>query len=321
VGGNEPTRSVGKTGVNSLKIILLIAAAALSSDAQQLLSGPVRAPDSSAVLRVDANLVLVPVTVTNNRGAVVPNLEASNFILSEEKRPQSIVSFSHETAPISLGIIVDLSGSMAYKLAKVHVALAALLDSLEPEDEEFLVTFADTADLRLPFTSDPSSIRSALSFAAARGSTALFDAVALALKQMHAARNGRKVLFLISDGGDNHSRLTERELRRMLDEEDVQIHAIGIHDHMASPEESRGPWVLEDLARMTGGEHHMVENIDELPKMTGQMSLALHDRYLLGYRPAPLGESGMFRRIDVKVVQAAARGKVYVYARRGYRLP
>ncbi|SRR5579885_65530 len=320
MGGNEPARSVGKTGVNSMKIILLIAAA-LSSDAQQLLSGPVRAPDSSAVLRVDANLVLVPVTVTNNRGAVIPNLSSADFLLSEEKRPQSIISFSHETAPISLGIIVDLSGSMAYKLAKLHVALGALLDSLEPEDEEFLVTFADSAALRLPFTSDTSSIRNALSFAVARGSTALFDAVALAVKQMHSVRNGRKVLFLISDGGDNHSRLTGRELRRMLDEEDVQIHAIGIHDHMASPEESRGPWVLEDLARMTGGQHHMVENIEELPKIAVQMSLALHDRYLLGYRPTPLGDSGTFRRIDVKLVQAAVRGKAYVYARHGYRVP
>jgi Ca-activated chloride channel family protein len=310
---------VGLGRVNVIKTILLIAMAALSSDAQQLLSGP--APESRAVLRVDANLVLVPVTVTNNRGAVISDLDRNSFVLSEEKRPQTIVSFSRETAPISLGIVVDLSGSMARKISKVHVALEALLDSLEPEDEEFLVTFADTAELRLPFTSDPSTIRSTLSFAQARGSTALFDAVALAVKQTHSARNGRRVLFLISDGGDNHSRLTERELRHLLDEEDVQIHAIGIHDHMAGPDEARGPGILEDLARMTGGQHHMVENIDELPRMAAQMSLALHDRYLLGYKPTPLGESGMFRRIDVKVVQPSAKPQAYVYARHGYRVP
>lgn len=174
------------------------------------------------------------------------------------------------------------------------------------------MSFADTPELRLSFTSDPSSIRSALSFAPPRGSTALFDAVALAVCEMHSARNRRGVLFLISDGGDNHSRLTERELRSMLDEQDVQIHAIGIHDHMASPEESRGPWILEDLARMTGGQHHMVENIDELPAKTKQMGLALHDRYLLRYSPTPLGESGMFRKIEVKVVQTDANAKVYV---------
>jgi len=304
-----------------MKTILLVAIAAFSSNAQQLLSGPVPVPESRSVLRVDANLVLVPVTVTNKRGAVIPNLDRSDFVLTEEKRPQEIVSFSHETAPISLGLVVDLSGSMAYKIAKVHVAVGALLDSLEPEDEELLVTFADTAELRLPFTSDPASLRSALSFAQPRGSTALFDAVALAINQMHSAKNRRRVLFLISDGGDNHSRLTKRELHRMLDEEDVQIHAIGIHDHMASPEEARGPWILEDLARMTGGQHHMVENIDELPVMTGQMALALHDRYLLGYKPTPLGDSGTFRRIDVKVAQPAGNARVYVYARRGHRIP
>ncbi|HWB84425.1 MAG TPA: VWA domain-containing protein [Bryobacteraceae bacterium] len=304
-----------------MRIIVLIAIAAFSSDAQPLLPGPVPAPESRAILRVDANLVLVPVTVTNNRGAVIANLDRNDFVLTEQDRRQEIISFSHETAPISLGLVVDLSGSMASKIAKVHVAVGALLDNLEPEDEEFLVTFADTPELRLPFSSDPSSVRSALSFAQPRGSTALFDAVDLAAKQMHSARNRRRVIFVISDGGDNHSRLTERELRRMLDEEDVQIHAIGIHDHMASREESRGPWILEDLARMTGGQHHMVENIDELPSMAAKMGLALHDRYLLGYKPTPLGESGMFRKIEVKVVQPAAKAKVYVYARRGYRVP
>ncbi len=210
---------------------------------------------------------------------------------------------------------------MASKIAKVHVAVGALLDNLEPGDEEFLVTFADQPELLLPFTSDPSAIRSALSFAQASGSTALFDAVALATHQMRSANNRRRVLFLISDGGDNHSRLTERELRHLLDEEEVQIHAIGIHDHMASREEFRGPGILEDLARMTGGQHHMVENIDELPAMAAQMGLALHDRYLLGYRPTPLGPSGAFRRIDVKLVRPKGAPRLYVYARRGYRVP
>jgi len=304
-----------------MKTIVLVAIAAFSSEAQQLLPRPVPAPESRAVLRVDANLVLVPVTVTDNRGAVIPNMDRTDFVLTEEKRRQEIVWFAHETAPISLGVVVDLSGSMKNKIAKVHAAVGALLDHLEPEDEEFLVTFADRPELRLQFTSDPSAIRRALLFARPAGSTALFDAVALAVHQMRSAENRRRVLFLISDGGDNHSRLTERELRVVLDEEDVQIHAIGIHDRMAGLSEGYGPAILEDLARMTGGQHHMVENIGELPAMAAQMGLALHDRYLLGYKPTPLGDSGTFRRIDVKVVQPAAAPKVYVYARRGYRIP
>lgn len=276
---------------------------------------------SGPVLRVDTNLVLVPVTVTDNRGGVVPNLTESDFILSEEKQRQQIVSFSHEIAPVSLGIVVDLSGSMASKIAKVHVAVGALLDNLESEDEAFLVTFADRPELRLPFTSDISTIRSALALAQPEGSTALFDAVALAVHQMRSAQNRRRVLFLISDGGDNHSRLTEGDLRRLLDEEDVQIHAIGIHDNMRGWEEMRGPRVLEDLASMTGGQHHMVNNIAELPDLASRMSLALHDRYLLGYKPAPPGLSGTFRKIDVKLALPKGKPRLYVYARRGYRMP
>ena len=117
---------------------------------QPLLSGLVPVPEGRAVLRVGANLVLVPVTVTNNRGAVIPILDRNDFKLTEENRRQEIVSFSHETAPISLGLVVDLSGSMAYKIAKVHVAVGALLDSLEPEDEEFLVTFGTLQNFDCP---------------------------------------------------------------------------------------------------------------------------------------------------------------------------
>jgi Ca-activated chloride channel family protein len=270
---------------------------------------------------VDTNLVLVPVTVTDSRGAVVPNLDRTKFVLTEERQHQEIISFSHETAPVSLALVVDLSGSMANKIAKARVAVEAILDNLEDEDEELLVTFADTAELELPFTDDTSAIRGALTSAEPRGSTALFDAVALAVHEMHRAQNRRRVLFLISDGGDNHSRLTKRELRGLLDEEDVQIHAIGIHDRMVSREESRGPWILEDLAKMTGGRHHMVDDIGQLPTLAGEMSRALHDRYLLGYKPTPLGLSGSFRRIDVKLVQAKGAPKLYVYARRGYRMP
>lgn len=302
-------------------VFTLTLAAVFSGRAQPLSYREASSPESRATLRVDTNLVLVPVTVTDSRGAVVPNLVRSDFKLTEEKQRQEIVSFSHETAPVSLGIVVDLSGSMASKIAKVHVAVGALLDNLEPEDEEFLVTFADQPELRLPFTSDVSAIRGTLSFAEPRGSTALFDAVALAVHEMRGAQNLRRILFLISDGGDNHSRLTKRELRRLLEEEDVQIHAIGIHDHMASMEEARGPWVLEDLATMTGGQHHMIENTAELPAMAAQMSMALHDRYLLGYKPTPLGPSGSFRRIDVKLTRPKESSRLYVYARRGYQMP
>jgi Ca-activated chloride channel family protein len=234
---------------------------------------------------------------------------------------QQLQSLSRENAPISLGIVVDLSGSMANKLGKTLAAVNEFLSNLEPEDEEFLVTFADTPELRVPFTSDQSAIRTALAGAAPRGSTALFDAVALAMRQMRTAHNDRKVLFLVSDGGDNHSRYTEHELFKELEEADLQIHAIGIHDGMASMDEKRGPWILEDLAGVTGGQHHMVRNIGELPAIATRMSLSLHDRYLLGYHPTTPGQPGKFRKIEVKVKQPKGANRLSVFARRGYRMP
>jgi Ca-activated chloride channel homolog len=308
----------------TVNLVLLVAVAGFCGSAQQISNrgNAFREPPANTTIRLDANLVLVPVTVTDSRGKVVPNLLKTDFKLLEEKRPQEILSFSRENAPVSLGIVVDLSGSMANKIRATHTAVDEFLKNLEPQDEEFLVTFADRPELRLPFTSDSSEIYDALTGAAPHGSTALFDAVALAIRQMRGARNQRKVLFLVSDGGDNHSRLTEHELRRLVEEEDVQIHAIGIHDTGASmdKDETRGPWVLEELANMTGGQHYMVRDAERLPELAAKMSLALHDRYLIGYRPTPPGPSGLFQRIEVKVAQPKG-SRLSVYARRGYRMP
>jgi Ca-activated chloride channel family protein len=239
----------------------------------------------------------------------------------EEKRPQQVVSFSRDNAPISLGIVFDVSGSMANKIDKARAAVNEFLKELEPGDEAFLVIFADKPELRTTFTSDTSVISTALLFATPRGSTALFDAVAMAVRHMRGAQHQRRILFLVSDGGDNHSRLTERELRHLVDEEDVQVHAIGIHDHPGAMEERRGPWILEDLANMTAGRHHMVNDINELPELASRMSTALHDRYILGYKPTPAGPSGAFRRIEVKVKQPKGAPRLSIYARRGYRMP
>ena len=151
----------------TIKLVLLAAAAGLYGSAQQISNrgNSFRVePHTNTTIRLDANLVLVPVTVTDSRGRVVANLPQADFTLLEEKRPQNILSFSRETAPVSLGIVVDLSGSMANKIRATHTAVNEFLKNLEPEDEEFLVTFADRPELRLPLTSEPSGIYDALSY-------------------------------------------------------------------------------------------------------------------------------------------------------------
>ncbi len=272
-------------------------------------------------LSIDADFVLVPVSVTDNHGRPVENLQATDFTLEEEKNPQQLTSFAHENAPISVGIVLDLSGSMADKIVKARVAVNQFLENLESNDEALLVTFADHPELRSTFDSDVSPIRSLLPSITASGGTALFDAVAMGLNQMRGARNERKVLLVISDGGDNNSRFSERDLRTIAEESDVQIHSIGIHDHPGRIEEIHGPWILDDLSNMTGGQHYTAKDVTDLPDLAARISLSLHDRYLLGYHPAPSGFSGTYRHIEVKVHQPKSATKLYVHARRGYRQP
>jgi Ca-activated chloride channel family protein len=298
----------------------LLAAISLPLVAQEVSSSRGRHTVSTEpTIRVTADLVLVPVTVTENSGKPVLGLDKKDFVLTDEKVPQDIMSFSRENAPVSIGIVFDLSGSMTNKIAKARAAVREFLRYLEAQDEVFLATFSDRAQQRTEFASDDAAIFHELLFAQPEGSTALIDAVALAVRTMRKARNDRRVLLIVSDGEDNHSRLSKRELWRILEETEIQIHALGIHDRVRSMREAGGPQTLEDLAKMTGGEHHMVDDAGELPGLAAKMGLSLHDRYLLGYRPTPSGAAGKWRRIRVKL--PGAPRSYQIYARTGYRMP
>jgi Ca-activated chloride channel family protein len=266
--------------------------------------------------RLNSELVIVPVTVTDRAGKSVQDLRSINFSVTDEQAQQEISSFSHEDTPVSIGIVFDVSNSMKNKIAIAQTALYEFLRTVEPGDEMFLVTFSDRTVLRTDFSSDDSAIQSELSFERPKGSTALFDAVALALRQMRTARNERKVLLVISDGGDNHSRLTEKELGRILKETEVQIHSLGIHDS-GFREEMRGERILGSLSETTGGEHYMVRHANELPQLAARVSLSLHDRYVLTYRPNCIGTPAKWHKI--RVTLRGLNGRYQVYARAGYR--
>ncbi len=298
----------------------LLVATSLQLAAQETRNprGPHRDPPE-ATIRVTADLVLVPVTVTEDSGKPVLDLDRKDFVLTDEKVPQDILSFSRENAPVSIGVVFDLSGSMSNKIGKARAAVREFLRYLEAPDEVFLVTFSDRAQQRTDFSADDAAIFNELLFARPAGSTALFDGVDIAVRAMRKARNERRVLLVVSDGEDNHSRLTERELRRILEETEIQIHALGIHDRVRGMQEAGGPQILEDLAKLTGGEHHMVDDAGELPGLAAKMGLSLHDRYLLGYRPTPSGVPGKWRRIRVQLPGVSR--SYQIYARTGYRMP
>ena len=272
-------------------------------------------------IRVDANLVLIPVSVTDPKNHPMTGLASDEFRVFEGKAEQKILQLSSDDAPLSVGIVFDVSGSMAGKLAKAREGVAQFLKSANPDDEFFLVNFSSTPKLAVPFTSDPNEIHDRLMYAESKGKTALLDAIYLALHYMKGARNRRKALLVISDGGDNDSRYSERETRQMVQEADVWIYAIGIYARglQTLPEEERGgPKLLTDIAEESGGRHFAVHSASELPDAATKVGLELRNQYILAYSPANTEADGKYRRVQVKL---AGRRDLHLSWRPGYYAP
>jgi len=278
-----------------------------------------------ANIRADINLVLIPVTVTDPLNRFVTGLEKEYFKVYEDKKQQQIATFSSEDAPLSVGLLFDCSGSMGPKLRSSREAVAQFFKTANPEDEAFLVQFHDTAELAVPFTGDLGEIQNRLQFTQSKGMTALLDAIYLSIHEMKKARNPRKALLIISDGGDNNSRYTESEIRNLVKEGDVQIYAIGIYEPASSrartPEESNGPALLRDLAEQTGGRQYEVENLSELPDIAAKIGMELRNQYMIGYSPMNQERDGKYRRVEVKLVQPHGMPLLRAFWRMGYNAP
>jgi VWFA-related protein len=281
--------------------------------------------DRGADLRVDTTLVLVPVAVTDPYSRFVTGLEKENFKVIEDKVEQDIVQFSSEDAPLSVGVVFDTSGSMGAKLQKSRQAVAQFLKTANPEDEFFLVQFNDRPELAVPFTPQTEDIQSRLTFIQSKGRTALLDGVYMAMNEMKKARNGRKAILIISDGGDNSSRYTESEVRNAVREADVQIYAIGIFEpagaRARTPEEAAGPGLLGEITEQTGGRHFAVDNLAELPDVAAKIGLELRNQYMLGYTPKNPARDGKYRRIQVRLVKTTGLPQLKAMFRTGYYAP
>lgn len=282
--------------------------------------------DRRADLRIDTTLVLVPVAVTiAATGKLLTGLEKDNFELTEDKIAQEIASFGSEDVPLSVGVVFDTSGSMGAKLERSRQAVAQFMRTANPEDEFFLVQFNDRPELSVSFTSRPEDVQSHLTWAQSKGRTALLDGVAMAMNEMKKAKNGRKALLIISDGGDNSSRFTESEVRSWVREADVQIYAIGIFEPIDSrgrtPEEMSGPGLLNDLAEQTGGRNFSVENLADLPDVAAKIGLELRNQYVLGYSPKNAAHDGKYRKVEVKLVKVKDLPPLRARYRPGYVAP
>jgi VWFA-related protein len=274
---------------------------------------------------LDVNMVLVNVSVVTPMGQQVTGLEKDHFRIFEDKEEQKIAHFGSEDAPLSLGVIFDCSGSMGQKLVKSREAVAQFFKTANPQDEFFLIEFNERPQLVTDFTSSLEEIQNRLTFTQAKGRTALLDAIYLGLNQMKKGKNPKKALLIISDGGDNSSRYTEREIKNLVKEADVQIYAIGIFEAMGSrgrtPEELNGPGLLTEVAEQTGGRQFPVENLNELPDIAAQIGIVLRNQYVLGYLPTNLQKDGKWRRIQIKLNQPRGMPTLRVFAKQGYYAP
>jgi len=273
-------------------------------------------------LKVDVDLVLVPVTITDPMNRLVTGLDKENFQLYEGNSTQEIRTFSSEDAPVSLGVIFDSSGSMASKMDRAKDAVIEFFKTANPQDEFFMITFSDEPEAVSDFTSSVDEIQNKLVFAVPRHRTALLDAIYMGVTKMRQARYPKKALLIISDGGDNHSRYTEGEIKSVVKEADVMIYAIGIYDRYASATEERlGPQLLSEITELTGGRAFTIDNPNDLGDVATKIGVELRNQYVLGYRPAKVVRDGKWRKIKVKLLPPKGLPPLRVYARTGYYAP
>ncbi len=274
------------------------------------------------ILKVDVDLVLVPITVTDPMNRLVTGLEKEDFSIFENGGPEKIKSFTNEDAPVSIGVIMDLSGSMTSKLVRARESILKFMKTSNPQDEFFVIGFNDRPELIEDFTSSVETIEARLAMVHSGKRTALLDAIYFGVLKMKDARHERKALLVVSDGGDNRSRYTEGEVRAQVRESDVEIYSIGVFDpEAATPEERAGPALLDELCEETGGRLFRVDDLAEMGDIAEKISIELRNQYVIGYRPHNLQHDGRWRKVKVKLIPPQGLPPLTVHARTGYYAP
>ena len=273
----------------------------------------------------DATLVLIPVTVTDKSNRFVLGLQQQDFHLFEDGVEQSIAHFSAEDAPLSLGVVFDISGSMDDKLRISRQAAMQFLKTMNPEDEAFLVAFSDQAKVVSPFTGDAGQLQNKLILLQPGGLTALLDATEMAMREMKNAKNPRKAILVISDGGDNHSQYTSAQIQSLVREADVQLYAMGVFEPSIflgmSKEEISGPRLLAEIAEQTGGRVFAATDPNDLPSVATRIGIELRNQYVLAYAPKREERDGKYRTVEVKVTEPAGVPPLKLHWRLGYYAP
>jgi len=277
-------------------------------------------------MKVDVDLVLVPVTVSDSFGHPVMTLTKDDFVLSEGEQPQRVQYFSNEDSPISVALVLDFSASMKNKIEYERQAVSEFFTIANPADEYFAITVSNKPSLVAASTSSIDILEDALAGLEPHGGTPLFDGIYLGLQQLRNAHYKRKALLIISDGGDNDSRYTLKEIRSMVAESDVMVYAIGLFDDLPLPlfktfEERWGRKCLGSITEMSGGRTIAADARDQIPQIAGIISRELRYQYVLGYRSSIALRDGKWRKLKVSTVTGEGHPYFHVHYKEGYFAP
>ena len=318
-GPSPPNNRIGSLA--SFAILAILVAAALTTSWAKNSSQNPPGLANQFEIRSSVNMVLLHLTVRDRDGHLVGQLDPDNFQIYEDGVPQQIDSLSHEDIPVTVGLVVDNSGSMKSKRPEVIAAAMAFVRSSNPHDEMFVVNFSDGVSFGLPrdmpFTDQPVHLESALSSIEASGRTALYDAVSDGVAHLKFGSHDKKALLVVSDGGDNASRHTLSETMAQAVKSDAMIYTIGVFD---SDNLDRNPRVLKELAKATGGDAFFPDSTKEVPAICERIALEIRNQYSLTYISTNKKQDGSYRSVKVKM-RAPGRGRLSVRVRSGYYAP
>lgn len=279
---------------------------------------------SSRPMRVDVDLVLVPVTVVDSMSRPVIDLPQQNFSLLESGVQQQIRYFSHEDGPISVALVLDFSGSMRDKIEFVHQAVDEFFQNANPDDDYYVISVSNKPTLIADASQSTNTILARLATVEPKGMTSLYDSIYLGVNKLRSSRYKRRAMVIVSDGGDNHSRYTLKEMKSVLAESDILTYSIGIFDDIPIPlfksiEERWGRKWLDEVTRVSGGRNISADDRRQIPQIAGLISREMRSQYVLGYRPTDSHKDGKWRKIAVKLVENPFQ--MHVHFKEGYLAP
>jgi Ca-activated chloride channel homolog len=309
-------------------VCLLVSAAIMPGQIPNTPSAPPPPPgqgsgSQDSKIRVDVNLVVLHTTVIDDRGRFADGLKQDNFRVFEDKVEQKLSVFKREDIPVSMGLVIDNSGSMRDKRPRVNQAAITLVEASNPQDEAFVVNFNDDfyLDLDKDFTNSVPELKEALERIDSRGSTALYDAIIGSLDHAKKGSKDKKVLLIVTDGEDNTSHNSLEKTLREIQKTDTVIYTIGLLSEESKKSAKRAKRALEEIAKASGGLAYFPENVEDVHSICEQVAHDIRNQYTLAYYPTNTKRDGTFRAVQVDVIPPRGRGKLVARTRNGYYAP